>query len=634
MKYSFLLSAGAFALCAADGLAQEGSSEGSNAGTSAAPPTVLETIEVSAFRPVSLEDVTASVSVLDAEQLSVRNAPFLADQLRALPGVGISRSGAVGGLTQLRTRGSEGNHTLILIDGIEVSDPATGESDLGLLSGFEASRIEFARGEQSALYGSDAIGGVVSVSTGGEGLRGMIEAGSRNSGRGLIAYDQDFGGGYLGGALSGFVTDGIDTSGLNVEEDGSSNWSAALRAGMEFGPGWKLSSLAYYGESSIETDPDLDFDGRLDNANRETDSEQFLAGVSLLGETGLVDHVLRANWSSTVRSNIAEGDFSNETTGERSKFSWSPGIGFETGEIQQNLTGVVEFEREEFERVDTNTFFGDPNQTQEFETFGVAGQYRLNWAALDADLSLRHDENDGLFDDATTWRAGMAWSFDFGGRVRASIGEGVKNPTFTELFGFFPSSFVGNPDLVPEKSTGYEVGYSQAFGSFSGELVYFSAELEDEIFTAFNPDFTSTALNRDGASERSGVEFTANWQVSDALTLDAMVTQVQSTNDSGTDEIRVPEWTGSVSGRWVSDFGTFGLAADYVGEQLDTDFGSFPFQDVTLDSYTLVSATAEWPITDHLALTMRAENLLDADAVDVFGFASPGVAGFVGLRLR
>ena len=95
----------------------------------------------------------------------MRDAPFIVDQLRAVPGLGVSRNGAVGGLTQVRIRGAEANQTLVLVDGIEVSDPVTGETDFGLWSGLDAGRIEVLRGEQSALYGSEAIGGVVNIVT-------------------------------------------------------------------------------------------------------------------------------------------------------------------------------------------------------------------------------------------------------------------------------------------------------------------------------------------------------------------------------------------------------------------------------------------------------------------------------------
>ena len=125
--------------------------------------TRLDTISVTSLRPVVYGDISSSVDLLTADDLSIRNSLSAADQLRAVPGFGISRSGPLGGLTQVRIRGAEANHTLVLINGIEVSDPANGETDFGILAGLPLSRIEVARGEHSALYGSDAIGGVVAL---------------------------------------------------------------------------------------------------------------------------------------------------------------------------------------------------------------------------------------------------------------------------------------------------------------------------------------------------------------------------------------------------------------------------------------------------------------------------------------
>ena len=125
--------------------------------------TRLDTVTVSGLRPVADDSLTEDVTVLDEDDLAIRATPFAVDQLRAAPGIGVSRSGSVGGLTQVRLRGAEGNHTLVFLDGIEFSDPVTGETDFGLLSGLDIARIEVLRGEQSSLYGSDAIGGVIAL---------------------------------------------------------------------------------------------------------------------------------------------------------------------------------------------------------------------------------------------------------------------------------------------------------------------------------------------------------------------------------------------------------------------------------------------------------------------------------------
>ena len=632
MKKSLMCSAAAL-LVASGAWAQEGE-------PSAPEELELSLVEVAGLRPVATDDVTSSLTSLDTEDLLIRNAPNVVDQLRAVPGVGVSRSGGPGALTQVRMRGAEANHTLVLLDGFEVSDPTTGETDFGLLTGVPAARVDVLRGEQSAIYGSDAIGGVVSMKTGRqEQLNGLIEVGSLETARGEVSGVKALSGGYVGANLTGFTTRGVDTAGLDGEKDGSSAYGGSVFGAASLGDaGWELSGLALYRSSEVESDPDSDFDGRLDNADRETESVQYILGATLVGDTGPVDHIFRASYHSVKRENFADSQFTDETVGERTKVSWSPSIEFSDS---HQLSGLIDYESEDYERVSTDTLFGDPNQSQTFDTVGFAGEYRLSLEnGLNVTASARHDLNDDRFEDATTWRVGAAYNFNFDARVRASVGTGVKNPTFTELFGFYPAQFVGNPDMKPEQSLGWEIGWDQIIGDVSVSATYFEAELEDEIFTDFLFDpvtfvFGSTPANRIGESERSGVELAAIWAATETLTINGAASFIDSQNDSGADEIRVPSETASLSLDWQSDKIEdlrIGVAFDYVGEQLDTDFGTF--QTVELDAYTLVSATAEIPLSPRVSFTLRGDNLLDEVATDVIGFNTPGSGIYVGFKLR
>lgn len=599
--------------------------------------TRLDTVFVSGLRPVAEIDLTEDVTILDEADLAVRGTPYVADQLRGVPGIAVSRSGAVGGLTQIRMRGAEANHTLVLLDGIEFSDPVTGETDFGLLSSVGISRIEVLRGEQSSFYGSDAVGGVVSLYTSDDpALRADIEAGSFDTIRGSLGGGTRLGAADIVAGVSGFSTAGIDTSGRGGEEDGSRNWSGLIKGATPLGDSWQLSGLASYRSTYVETDPDLDFDGQLDNADRTTDGDQWILGAALTGKTGAIDHIFRANYNEVTRTNEADGTFTDETRGERTKLSWSPSVSISGEGFEQVFSLLLDHETEDYERISTDVLFGDPNQSRSFETTGLAGEYRASLGAVDLNLSARQDFNGDNVDDATTWRAGAAYNFDFGGRLRASTGRGVKNPTFTELFGFYPGSFVGNPDLKPETSESWEVGYDQVWDRATASITYFEADLEDEIYTAFNPDFTSTALNRAGDSRRSGIETSLAARLSDTLEIRAQYTSFTSEDDTGQDEIRVPDWTGSLAVSWqpLDNGARLGAALDFVGEQDDTDFAAFPAERVTLDAYTLLSATAEWPLTERISLTLRGENLLDEDAVDVLGYDAPGAAGYIGLKLR
>jgi len=402
-------------------------------------------------------------------------------------------------------------------------------------------------------------------------------------------------------ALSGFTTDGVDISGTEGgDRDGSTSYSGIYTAGLEFNPDVTLSALASYRVT------ELDFDGFSADADNSTDADQWIAALTLDAQTGLINHILRANYSRLGRENFSGDTFADETIGQRTKFSYSPSL--DLGDELQGLTVsvIAEVEGEDFERIDTNTVFGDPNQNASFNTIGLGGEVRGRFNGLAVNGSLRFDDNDNQFQNTTTWRFGAAYNLGFGGKIRGSIGTGVKNPTFDELFGFFPDFFTGNPDLVPEESQ---------------EIV--------------NNAFFNGVINQTGESERSGVEASADWQINEAISLSGFGAYIESENEAGVDEIRVPEFTASASANWESQT----KDGPFVGEQLDIDFGTFDpvtFQSpvVALDSYFLLSATAEYPVTDNLSLTLRGENLLDETTTDVFGFNQPGAGVFVGFKLR
>jgi vitamin B12 transporter len=594
-------------------------------------------VTAAALRAVSAKDVTSSVTVISQEDLAIRGSSYIADQLRAVPGVGVSRAGALGGLTQIRLRGAEANHTLVLVNGMEVSDPTTGETDFGVWAGAGLERIEVARGEQSVLYGSDAIGGVISLKTGGEGLSGAAEYGSFDTFRGDLGYFGQNGATTYGITASAFETDGVDSAGQGGETDGSDALSISAMGEHELQNGWSFGGYASFRNSSQQSDPDLNFDGALDNADRENDVDQLLLSGRASGQTGTLDHIARISFSDIRTRNFSDGEFANATTGERFKLSYSPSASFPAAGGALTLSAIAEYEDENYEREDTNTLFGDPNQSQSFQTFGLGAELRARLENLALNASVRRDDNDGRFENATTWRAGAAYNFGAGSKLRASTGKGVKNPTFTELFGFFPGSFVGNPDLVPENSTSWEIGFDQGIGPLSASVSYFDAQLENEIFTAFNPDFTSTAANRSENSKRSGIELGARLKLAEGLDILGAVSKISSKNETGEDEIRVPEWTASLAFNWASqrlDGFRVGGALDYVGAQDDFNFGTFPAQRVTLDSYILASASAEYPVSSNFSLTLRGENLFDERAVDVLGFNGPGAGVFIGFKLR
>ena len=567
------------------------------------------------------DELTAPVTVLTELEIRNRNQAYISDLLRTVPSLAISQSGGGGSLTNIRLRGSEANHTLILIDGVEVNNPTDGGFDLGGLRSDDVVKIEVLRGEQSALYGSDAVGGVINIITRAgsntERFRASLEAGSRETVEGQFSGVIPLGGAALSINGNAFTTEGYDVSGLDGEKDGAD--SRRLSVGLNQ---VKLAGITFSANGAInlrrtDFDGDTDFDGLLNNTNSETDVKTTTARIDARFDLAGFDHLVQSNMVETETE--TKSSFPTLSTGTRQNASWAAKRTFSD---RHDLTLLGEVEREEYELA------SDPD-VPDIYNYGLVADYSYKGEALTLTGSVRHDIND-VFADATTWRVGAGYTFNWDGRLRGSVGTGVKNPTLVELFGFFPASrFTGNPDLKPENSLGYSIGYEQSLGSLTVSADYFRSELEDEITTVFNPDFTSTVINLSTDSTREGVELTAQWDIADTLHLTGSASFLDSDQD-GIEEIRRPEFLASATATWdATDKLSLTVNADHTGSQLDTDFGTF--STVQLDSYTLIGANVRYAVSDIVSVYLRGTNLTDEDYQDVFGYASEGRGVFAGV---
>jgi len=276
------------------------------------------------------------------------------------------------------------------------------------------------------------------------------------------------------------------------------------------------------------------------------------------------------------------------------------------------------------------------------DTMSAIGEWVIDWNGASASLSARHDDNSD-FDDSNDYRIALRIPLARPGTTLfLSAGTGTKDPTFVERFGFTPDTFIGNPNLRPERSRSATVALDQALGDGAAiRISYFHDKLEDEI-DGFVFDATAggfTAINTNGDSHRKGVEFSLTARVFDALRARFDYTYLDATQPGAVhqeDELRRPHNTGRI----VLDYAplpdrlSFELGAAYVGAHDDDDFSTFPARRVGLDAYTLIHCTARVRITDRVELTGRVENASDQHYQDVFGYATPGRQGYVGIVVR
>jgi len=591
-----------------------------------------------------LADLPASVTLLDAEALQSRQTRIVSDVLRDVPGLAVSRTGAVGGQTQIRVRGSEANHVLVLIDGIEVADPFQGEFDFGTLIADEAARIEVLRGQQSSLYGSDAIGGVIQyiTLTGREapGFSARAEGGS---------FGTAAGGARLAGASDRFDyalssslyrTDGSPTARGGDRDVGSTSIGATAKLNWTPSDAFKLTGVGRYSYTDALTNDTGTAGGffvPVDSPGVRSRNEAYYALVRGELVTGRWTNALTGQIADTTRKGFDGDARTSGDKGQRYKGSFESSLGLgSTGGISHRVTAAFDAEREEFRNTTPSDFvFGGRRQTT---NYGLVGQYELTASeAFTAGASVRQDWN-SRFDDTTTWRAQAGYRLPGGIRVRGAYGTGVKNPGYYELFGFSDGRYVGNPDLKPEKSKGWEAGADwQVSGRANIGATYFDSRLVNEIYTVFGADFVSRPFNRTTRSRQQGVEAFASARPVDQLRFDLAYTYLDA-EENGVREVRRPRHIGSlnttVSSRDERFAGT--LTVRYNGRQDDVAFTAPSFAPVraSLQEYVLVNINADYRLTGGISLFGRVENLFAEDYEEVFGFQTPGRGAYGGVRAR
>lgn len=591
----------------------------------------LETMVVTAHR-IPTSDPVLPVTIVRYEN----HSPVGVEVLRRLPNFAISQSGSKGGLTQVRVRGSEANHTMVLIDGVEANDPATGsEYNFAHFLPYASSHIEFLAGAQSAIWGSDALAGVINLSTEPvDRVRTLgVEAGSFDTRIATLQIADRREHYYYNAAILDYTTDGTNNARVGGEKDGYDHLSWHLSGGW-LGERWRLRSTLRETKTESEFDP-LSFTTFLPiDGDNDGEHDELLASASLEVVSERWFQQLQLSYLTTDNAAFANGTRLSTTEGERLKATYNGSFSFNPAAELQLL---LEYEEERFDQSGAPSFFGDPNQAQKVDTTSAGLEYLGHVGNVDWSASLRRDHNSD-FDDATSYRLAVSYRMRETSRLWANVGTGIKNPSFVERFGFTPNTFIGNESLEPEVNQHVSVGLVQAleFSDVEAEfgITLFHDRLEDEINGFFFDPvlFAFTAVNRPGDSTRKGVEATLS-AGHGHNTVEFSWGFVDAEEDDGSTEIRRPRHAGGVRVTHQRERYTIHVAAHYVDDQTDLDFTTFPATRVKLDAYTLLRAHVSFALTDNLEVAARLENLLDEDYEDVYGYQTPGRAAYLQLKL-
>ena len=595
---------------------------------------------------VPIDQVGSAVSVVTGTDLRNQQIRRAADSLQSLPGVSVSTQGTPNNLTVVRIRGAESNHTLVLIDGVEVNSATTdGFFDFSNLDADEIEQIEVLRGPQGGIYGTGAIGGVVNIITkSGKGpltIRARGEGGAFGTRDGALQFSG--GDDRLHGSVTiqGRQTDGFNISTTGNEDDQGKLSTFAFRGGVAPTENLKIDGTLRM--STNRADRDAGFGGDLNGFSVPMDDDFFLANRLWVGRLQAtldtldrhLTHKLYVGGSETDTKDTDVSSFGSVLThnvGQNIKFGYSGTYRLEdpaVSGVRHFFTGVIERDEQSFEQPTDPTA---PDRIR--HTTGIAGEARGEYFdTLFLSATVRRDDND-FVEDLTSWHTAASLKVpQTPFRLHSSVGTGVKYPSLSEQYGSF-FGFIPNPDLTTEEAFGWDAGVETTIlqGRATLDVTYFESELINEIdfrTVVIGNDFFFQPFNREGESARSGIEVAARYMVTRSLSLGGAYTYLDSKDDNGLEEVRRAPHTGRVDLNYAFDAGrgNFNVAAIYNGRMLDTGFNlsTFVSEPVPLDSYWLVNVAASYEISPGVALYGRVENALNQEYQQILGYETAGM---------
>ena len=585
----------------------------------------LDDIVITANRTATdINKVGATVEVIDRQEIEAQGQAYVKDYLNRLPGITVTQNGPPGSASNIQIRGALGQYVKVLIDGIDVTDVAAPQAVASfehLLVG-DIERIEVLKGAQSTLYGSEAVGGVISITTRraarGIAARGHIEGGSYNTQLGVanVSYGTDKGD--ISFTAEGVRSDGFsaaDENAGNTERDGYENRTFSGTAQYRFNDALRVFFVARSTSSEVELDG-FSFVTGLPTDNLIDKSTFALRAVRGGTEIKLFDgrftNTLAVQHIGIDRENF--GDFPATFASERTKYEYQGVARFSSA-----VTAMVGAARDEISARTTSAF----STTSPDEAIAsVYGQLLLEpFRNFNLTAGARRDDYStfGTFD---TYRFTTAYYVpDWGTKLRASYGTAFRAPSLFELY----DPVYGNTALTPEESRGWDAGIDQTLtgGRFKASATYFDLNIDNLVQFVFPVGYS----NVPGETRRRGVELAARAELTSWLTATGAYTFTDAVDALGNPLIRVP--------RYVTTLGvdakpterlTVNATLHIVRDTLDS--GNF-----VLDNYELLNANVSYALSDNLTAYIRGVNLLNQEYQVIRGYGTSDLAFYAGLKL-
>jgi vitamin B12 transporter len=564
------------------------------------------------------DEALAAVTVITREDMQRSQVHSVPELLRDVAGVDVATQGGDGKLTSVFLRGTNSSHVLVLVDGIKVGNATSGSVAWEFLPLDEIERVEIVRGPRSALYGSEAVGGVIQIFT----RRGTITTEPRAS---VTAGSHSFNDTTIGisgtnqGTSYNFSTSHLATHGINAtqpaigfdepDRDGYRNDAYSLRLDQ------RLAEHVELGINGLRASGHTEYDS-FPGSNNEDHFTQEIAGAKLRFEPlqEWVSTVALGNSLDDRNSYRADGPYTPEqfkTT--RRSASWQNDVSIGT---QQLVTLGYDYYDDQVTSTTTYTRTSRENH-------GVFGQYQLGFGAQDVNLGYRRDHNEQFGDHDT---GNLAWGLELAKNLRlyASYGTAFHAPTFNDLYYSSPF-FQGNPNLQPEESKSSELGLKGK----NGELGWRMSAYRTDISNLIAYDAATNTVQNVNKARIDGIEAEANtvlnnWRLNGAITL-------TSPHDVGTGNLlaRRSSRTAHLSiDRRMGDFDV-GLETIAEGRRYDDASNTVP-----IAGYGLINLRARYYLARDWQIQGRIENTLDKDYQTVANYNSPGRSYFVGVSYQ
>jgi vitamin B12 transporter len=554
-------------------------------------------------------------SVITEREIRASQAVDVPTLLRREAGVEFTQNGGIGRVGGLFVRGANPNQALILVDGVRINSATTGGTQIDQLLLDEIDRIEIVRGPGSAMYGSDAIGGVVQIFTkrgqGAPAANATVGFGNEGTQRYALGYGGNAGPWQFSFNGSYFRTDGFSSLVTNAsptanpDDDGYKNLSGSAMATYHFNDRNRAGFNLYTTQGRSD----------FDNAFAASPYDLHTGKSTVSSASVFTQNQLTEVWTSRLSASQGVDQFRDQLNGQQTSFfktqnrmlTWQNGLAVAAG---QNVTLGAETLHQ---TVNSTIAYTQDSRTVNSAFGGYTGTFGRN--TLQGNLRYDHYSD---FGGKTSYLAGYGYQLLDSLRATASYSRGFRAPSFNELF--FPA--FGNPFLQPEEATQAEVGLQYAVAAQLFRLAAFRTDY-DNLIGGF-------PLQNVNSAQVKGVELAYTGSLAGTDLKASFTYQDPKNEDTGQQLVRRAKEFGAFGASRA--FGPFSIGGEVLasGPRYDTDV--FTFQRVKVAGYAVVNLFARYNFTPELFLGLRVDNLFDKDYTLASGYNVQGTLAILSLN--